>query len=239
MQESEVYATLDKIDIVAKAPDGLKRYIQTDHRTAQDVEATLDLSIAFALSRVLIARRLAKQDAAKDGSSKWVAVYQANEVPPEPVRRAIRAAGGHVSVGRERALIVDPGAPARLEEVIDATLVKLSRAVAVEFKVSLTLQGMAIAEKKLVAAAGDGKSDQIVYWSAVMKLGSFAGEFLRACNGGKWLASEMFLPPFALETRHRGGRSHVNLFGKAVKRFRPNGEADTVAGMVRSISNET
>jgi hypothetical protein len=55
-----VFSSLDRVDIVLKpGPDGRKQFVQTDHRTAQEIEQEPELSVLFALIRILNPRRMA------------------------------------------------------------------------------------------------------------------------------------------------------------------------------------
>lgn len=47
-----MYSSLDKIDIVARSPDGRKLLVQTDHREPREIEEDVELSVLFALTRV-------------------------------------------------------------------------------------------------------------------------------------------------------------------------------------------
>src|SRR5215208_6726203 len=89
-----MYTSLDRIDIVARSKDGRAQYVQTDHRTAEENEAEAELSVVFALVRVLNPRR-----AAKEGEPEPLVIYHALEDPPAFLRRAIAAAGGRVTFG--------------------------------------------------------------------------------------------------------------------------------------------
>jgi len=54
-----MYSSLDRVDILlAPDADGHPRYVQTDHRTAEEVEEEPALSILFAVVRLLNPRRM-------------------------------------------------------------------------------------------------------------------------------------------------------------------------------------
>ena len=48
-----VYSSLRKIDIVSEAPDGTRLLLQTDHRSPDEIDAEPELSMLFALARIL------------------------------------------------------------------------------------------------------------------------------------------------------------------------------------------
>ena len=79
-----MFSSLDRADIVLKAgPDGRQQYVQTDHRTAAEIEQEPDLSVLFTLVRILNPKRMAEA-----GSPEPVVIYSAQERPPEFLRRA-------------------------------------------------------------------------------------------------------------------------------------------------------
>jgi hypothetical protein len=71
----------------------------------------------------------------------------------------------------------------------------------------------------------------------VLKLGSMAGEIIRASNGGQWALGDSGRLPFALSTRFRGGEATVNPLGKAIKRF-AHGEEDTLVSLVEMVQSQ-
>lgn len=101
----------------------------------------------------------------------------------------------------------------------------------------MTPEGLAAVERALAESAGDPEEDEFAYWSAVVKLGGFGGEVIRASNGGRWVVVDSGTLPFALSTRFRGGEATVNPLGKAVKRF-ANGEEDSLTALVGLVRSQ-
>lgn len=228
-----MFSSLDRVDIVLKpGPDGRQRYVQTDHRTAAEIEQEPDLSVLFALVRILHPKRMAEA-----GSPEPVVIYSARERPPAFLRRAIHAAGGRLMIGDDPQPVSEPAGPPPLEEVIESAFANLARAVAAEYRVALTPDGLLTVEPALAELAGDPEDDEVAYWSAVMKLGSFGGEVIRASNGGRWSVTDSGSLPFALSTRFRGEEATVNPLGKAIKRF-ANGEEDSLVTLVSLIRSQ-
>jgi hypothetical protein len=228
-----VFSSLDRVDIVLKpGPDGRPRYVQTDHRTAAEIEGEPELSVLFALVRILNPRRMAEA-----GSPEPLVIYSAQERPPEFLRRAIHAAGGSLVVGDDLQPVPGDAEPDALEEVIESAFARLARAVAAEHRVSLTPEGLGAVERALAEVAGDPEGDEVAYWSAVVKLGSFGGEMIRASNGGRWMVVDSGTLPFALSARFQGEEATVNPLGKAIKRF-ANGEEDSLVALVNVIRSQ-
>lgn len=104
-----MYASLDRIDVVAQRNDGRREYWQTDHRTTEEVEREPALSVLFALTRILNPRR-----GNEAGAPEPVVIYSASHPPPQFLLQAIRAAGGLLTIGNdlEARAIPEPAASA-------------------------------------------------------------------------------------------------------------------------------
>jgi hypothetical protein len=230
-----MFSSLDRIDIVLKGKDGRREYVQTDHRTAEEIEQEPELSVLFALVRVLNPKRMQEEESPdpKLAPMEPTVIYSTQHQPPDFLWQAIRAAGGQLTVGRDSQPL-PVGEPPVLQEVMQSAFAGLARRVADEHHVELTLAGLEAIEPGLAESAGDPEQDEIAYWSAVMKLGSFAGEVIRTSNGGHWEVSSSGSLPFSLSTTFRGSRATVNPLGKAIKRF-ANGEEDSVAFLVQTV----
>jgi hypothetical protein len=230
---ADVFSSLDRVDIVlGPGPDGRPQYVQTDHRTAEEIEREPELSALFALVRVLNPKRMAEA-----GSPEPVVIYAAQERLPAFLRRAIHAAGGRLVIGDILQPEADEDEPAALEKVVESVFTNLARAVAAEHETSLTLDGLQEVERALAEVAGDPEEDEVAYWSAVVKLGCFGGEVIRSSNGGRWKVTDSGSLPFALSTRFRGAEATVNPFGKAIKRF-ASGEEDSLVALANLVRSQ-
>ncbi|MGA2497978.1 MAG: hypothetical protein ABSH20_09565 [Tepidisphaeraceae bacterium] len=225
-----MFSSLDRIDIVmTPTPDGHPRYVQTDHRTKEEIQKDETLSILFAGARVFNLMRLAEA-----GSPEPVVFYSMRERPPEFLERMVRASGGRVVLG---ANLESPTAETNLHSLvtmIGAALADLAAAVAAEHAVTLSANAIGAIERALAQEAGSPEKDETAYWSAVMKLGAFAGEAIRASNGGEWVLVKTGSLPFALSTRFGGEQATINPLGKAIKRFAV-GEEESLATLAELI----
>src|SRR3954471_22529324 len=113
-----MFSSLDRADIVLKpGADGRQQYVQTDHRTPEEVEQEPELSVLFAVVRILNPKRAAALEG--QGALEPAVTYSAQDGPPEFLRRAIRAAGGLLTVGSgTRPEPDEGGARPSLEEVL-------------------------------------------------------------------------------------------------------------------------
>jgi hypothetical protein len=228
-----VFSSLDRVDIVLEPEaDGRQRFVQTDHRAAGEIEREPALSTLFALVRILNPKRMAEE-----GSPEPAVLYIAQDRPPGFLGRAVRAAGGQLIIDAGPEPEPDEGETPPLDQVIESAFADLARAVAAEHGVEPTVDGLREVERALAEKAPDPDGDEIAYWSAVVKLGGFGGELIRASNGGRWLVAESGTLPFALSTSFRGEQATVNPLGKAIRRF-ANGEEDSVVSLVNVLRSQ-
>jgi hypothetical protein len=226
-----MYSSLDRVDAAIRGKGGQLQYMQTDHRSAKEIEAEPELSVLFALTRILNPKRMPHK-----GRQAPAVVYVAMQPPPEFLREAIRASGGHLMIGLDGQIEAGLGEGPSLEKVIQDGFSGLALAVAREFHVSMDLSGLGAVEAALVRKAKTQEEDEIAYWSAVFKLGSFAGELIRGKKGGNWGIVETGSLPFALSTKYQEKDAIVNPLGKAIKRL-AHGEEESLVSFVRVFSS--
>lgn len=225
-----MFNSLDRIDIELK-PDatGRRHFLQTDHRTRVELEAEPELTTLFAVIRVLNPMRVRGDD-----EPVPIVSYSVVEPPPQCLMDAVAAAGGRLI---EDVAIHDPIPVARvpaLHDVITSAMSGLVRATMAEHGVSFDVDGLKALERALSAIPMSVDEDASVYWGAVLKLGAFAGELIRASNGGRWEATGSGSLPISLITSFRGGEATVNPLGKAIKRF-DQGEDESVVTLVNVV----
>ena len=86
-----MYASLDRIDVISMGEDGRPWYIQTDHRSADEIAQAPELSTIFAVLRILNAQRLADSRGEQARIS-----YVLSSPPPAFFIPVIAAAGGEL-----------------------------------------------------------------------------------------------------------------------------------------------
>lgn len=252
-----MFSSLGRIDIViVPDEDGRARYIQTDDRLPEQIESEAALSVLFAIIRILNPKRRIEPD-----SPEPVVFYAATHHPPEFLRQAIRAAGAELIIGPrklppeladvrfpsiEEALsamfardVAEPYAATNsptLAELLEAAFADLTRAVMAEYQVELNMHGLRVVERA-IAKRVPAPDDEFGYWSAVLKLGAFGGELIRASNGGHWVPVDTGTLPIGLSTRMgvNGEIVTSNPLGRAVKMF-ANGQEDSLVVFVAFIT---
>ena len=227
---STMFCSLDRADIVLKPDsDGRSQFVQTDHRTTEDIESAQELSAVFALIRILNPKRMAEP-----GSPEPMVICSFQDRPPEFLRVIISSTGGRCVYGDNLTTDADLPAPQPLDQVINSSFAALALAVSREFQADMTTDGLRKIEERLTLIFQPADEDENAYWSAVLKLGAFGGELIRKFNGGDWTKVETGTLPFALTTSFRGESATVNPLGKAIKFF-ANGSDDSLVALVNML----
>ncbi len=232
-----LYSSLDRVDIVSAGPGGARRYVQTDHRDAAEIEYESELATLMALVRVLNPLRFTEGE----GPAPEV-VYHAAHVPPPFLRRAIASAGATLVVGPDAsgeplAYDLSVGALVDVDALADETFGALGRRTAESIGLTLTVSGLEAYERALVAdGPPSAEGDEGRYWASVLKLGAFTGELLREPNGGRWVqtGSTMGRLPFVIHASYQGTTATVNPLGKAIKYF-GQGTQDAPSALARAL----
>ena len=212
-----MYSSLDRIDIVAGDDPDKPLFVQTDHRSADEIEAERELSTIFALTKVLAPKRM--------NENATVCYAPMGELPPF-FEDVLGAAGAEI----HEMATDDRRAPTRSGTETAAELA--DRAFAALASQVREREGLPDGEAGLleledqIAGRGldpDSDEDEIEYWTAVVELAALTGELLRSEHGGAWVIDEPNAAtiPFLF----RFGQNWLNPTGKAQK-FIAHGERD-------------
>lgn len=228
-----MFSSLDRADIAMESPvDGRVEFVQTDHRSANELEQDRELATLFLLIRILQPKRMVKP-----GSPEPMVSCLFMEPPPEFIREVVASCGGRIVLGEKLIPVDDLPTPRPLDHLLADAFHALAVSVAEEFSTSLTVEGLAIIENQILQQFEPLDENEIAYWSAVVKLGAFAGELVRQANGGHWNKVETGTLPLALATSFRGGTASVNPLGKAIKFF-DNGPDDSLVSLVELLMSQ-
>ena len=217
-----MYSSLDKIDLVTQAPDGASCLVQTDHRGAAEVEEEPELSVVFALSRILNPQR------SSHGQGATVRYVVMGDVHPmiacvvASTNAELEASGAKVELGT-----VERHKPGDLADVAFAGLAKR---VLDRHGLAADEAGLAAFERR-IAGAPTADDDEIGWWTAVVELAAVTGEVLRARFGGRWIIDTNGYAdlPFMFEI----GSSMSNVIDKS-RRFLLHGEGQSTRQLVRA-----
>jgi len=221
-----MFSSLDRIDIVTQdKTSGQKHFVQTDHRSAAEIQQEEEVSILFALTRVLNARLMGEQE----GGVR--VFYVCSERPPDFLQRAVVAAGGRIQINDQdhiyEGVLGTPG------ELAEEAFRRLARRVLRQRDLPLEERALAELEQEHLHAPGP-EDDEMGHWSRVVELAAVAGELLRGKCGGRWMeGSGMATLPFIFHLAPGGDESpRINAVGRA-ERFLQSGERDSLVHLLR------
>jgi hypothetical protein len=220
-----MYSSLLKVDIVAKSPNGTM-YVQTDHRTRDEIASEPEISTLFALTRLLNARH----HAITTGDATPIVVYACMDEPTPELTEALAAAGATLDTkGGESQKKLEPVA-ATPSELADAAMRDLVKRV--QARVGLTdLAGTLHAlEAETLADPPDVEEDEIAYWTRVLELAAVAAEILRARHGGRWVESDSADIPFGFQN----DQLQVVLATNRAARFIADGEGESMFALIET-----
>lgn len=229
-----MYSSLQKIDIVVDETPPL--YVQTDHRTRDEIEAEPEISVLFALARILNARAygVSKQ---LDPTVVYVAL---DDDPPDLLREAIGAAKGVLERGSDRTRIQLP-ATTTPAELADRAFGNLARRVARRVGLTDMSAVLTALEAETVLDPPDVEEDEIGYWTRVCELCAVTCEVLRTKRGGKWVDCDRAEIPFGFSS----GGDGIMLPSNRAQRFISDGEGESMFQLIatdeemRTYNSET
>jgi hypothetical protein len=182
-----MYSSIQKVDLVAETAGGTD-LVQTDHRRAREIEEDPELSVLFAIARVVSARNLAAAKKMKVANVVYVPIMEA---PPSFLLDALGAVGAMLETMplRQRTLLTSDRDPA---ELVDHNFRALSEIVCDRFETEEPLEAMDALEEDVSGAYGRHPDDdnEIEYWTAVLELMAVTGEIIRSRVGGSWVLTD-------------------------------------------------
>ncbi len=187
-----MYCSIDKIDLATRV-DGQPIAIQTDHRSCAEIEAEPELSVLFAMARVLNARG----HLAEDGHADAGVHYVTSDDVPAVLRDALAAVGATIEhVGRELERL-GPASRDAVGTIADRAFAELARRAANHVGTRDLAIALRMLEDQTFAAPPD-RDDEPAYWQRVLELAALAGELLRARypHATGWVQTDRALVPF-------------------------------------------
>jgi hypothetical protein len=225
----KMYSSLDKIDIPTQSKNGAIIFHQTDHRSKKEIEEDRDMSIIFALVRVLNPKRMAKMD-----KKKVEIHYDCPGKVPEFLHQAVASAGGKLFEDHKE--IVYKGTIVNVEELMNKTLTRIGQETAKKENLDFSIESMKMYERKLAKMKLNVENDEIMYWENVIRTGAFAGEILKNYTGGRWVKDKQGYCqiPIIFEVKTKDGVGSPNFMSKTTK-FIENGSEDSIAYMLQTL----
>ena len=190
-----MYCSIDKIDLAAKV-DGKPIAVQTDLRSREEILDAPELSILFAMARIVNARAQLADDGHRDAAVHYVVA----EEPPAMLREALAAAGGTLERAdhKLRLEVLEGGSPHAVGALADRTFKDLAKRAAARVGVRDLAMALRMLEDQTYANP-PARDDEISYWTRVLELSALAGELLRTKYGGRWVQSDRALVPFGFQ----------------------------------------
>ena len=223
-----MFSSLDRVDMRIASAEGI-RCLQTDHRPAAEIQRQEELSILFALTRVL--------GPLSAGTASEV-VYVCAQPPPEFLRRAVASAGGKLQVQKGPVLAYE-GPPGKPEELADDAFRRLAHRVLRERNATLDESTLELLQRELTPAP-DKEKEEPVYWTRVVELAAITGELLRAKLGGRWVvAPKTSTIPFAFRLGAEDSSRYIlsNVAGRA-ERFLESGAQDSPGELLSATGDQ-
>ncbi len=190
-----MYCSLDKIDLAAHIAGRLVA-IQTDHRARAEIEREPELSVLFALARVLNAR----DHMAEQGEPGAAIHYVVSEDPPAVLREALAAVGATLEWHDDRREALGAPSESAANELADRMFAALAHKTAA--RVGTRDVGMALRMlEDQTWTAPPTRDDERAYWERVLELAALAGELLRAKHPdtGRWVHTDRAVVPFGFQ----------------------------------------
>jgi hypothetical protein len=189
-----VYCSIDKIDLAARV-DGKPIAIQSDHRSNAEMLEEPELSVLFALARIVNARA----QLAEDGHVDAAVHYAVATEPPAFMREVLAAAHATLDRGdRKRVEHFGPGSAHEVGVLADRAFKELARRAAAKVGVRDLAMALRMLEDQTYANPPE-RTDEVAYWTRVLELSALAGELLRAKYPGRWVQSDRALVPFGFQ----------------------------------------
>lgn len=218
-----MFSTLDKIDFAYTGRDGRTHWMQTDHRPPDEIEAEPEISLIFALIRLI-----GPQQAKPVEGSEPVIEYMCTLQPPEFLRAAIAATGASLLV-EELVPLPYAGELEDPETIADRAFGSLAARLSGQLGLNATLAALPELESRLPALSPE--ADEYAYWRTVVQFGALVAEGIRAEVGGRWrVRHDLGTLPFVFVV---GSDSEtpltLNPLGKAIKLLQNGPEQDSLA----------
>lgn len=222
-----MYSSLHKVDIGIDE-DGARIAVQTDHRQPAEIDEAPELSVIFAVTRVINPLRAGGFDRVR---------YTLLNRPPPWFHELLRLAGAEIeTMGPDNELQVEASLAPEAQSVdqrVAMALRSLGARIFNERGLPLTEQGLLQLQAEYAEraeASGGREEDEIGWWTAVVELGAAVGELLLTRYGGRWARDADFasLIPWMIGR----GSAYTNVFSK-VERFFEHGEVETPVHLLR------
>ncbi len=170
---------------------------QVDHRSADEIEATPELSVLFALARVINAREHLRERGESAAGVRYV--LERAIVVPARLREALAAAGAIVDLAGQPDDASPAPDPAAVATLADAAFRALAARASARIGSRDPAMALTMLEAQTRAAPIARRDDETAYWTRVLELAALVGELMRTRLGGRWVETTQSVVPFAFQ----------------------------------------
>ncbi len=174
-----MFSSLDRVDILTES--GV--YVQSDHRSPEEMDERSELSVLFAATRTVVPRRKAVRAKVS---------YLVRKGASEAVREVLAATGAKLQTvvdGRTKTLRYG-AKPRAVAEIVDEAFATLARRVADRESVPMSEAGLWEFEKRYGGLDFE-TCDEQHGWTKVLELAALVGECFRELpRGGSWVVAD-------------------------------------------------
>ena len=213
-----MYSSLDKIDAVAKSP---LRYVQTDHRSAEAMLDSPEVSTLFALTRILAPRHHADIQ----GVSPTIIYATSHDEVPEWLREVLAVTGASHQVAGGAAVTFPPE-DMSAGELADRAFRGLAGRVSRRVGLTDMATVLRALEAETLAVLPNQDEDEAGYWTRVLELAAVTCEVMRSRGGGRWEIHHHTDVPFGFIRGRSGGE--LVLATNRAHRFIADGKAESM-----------
>ena len=221
-----MYSSIDRIDMEGEI-DGKTMAVQTDHRRPDEIEATPEISVLFALARVINARHTSKANKLELAG----VVYAPMLPPPAFLVDALTTVGALLEnmETMERRQLVQKGDPA---ELTDRTFTRLAARACARLDAD-ERDAIAALEEELSGGFEPDEENEIEYWTAVFELMALTGEVIRERLGGSWVVTDHGSVPFGFQVKD----GSILLPGNRAQRSLEEGPAQGMSVLLEALDD--
>lgn len=230
-----MYISLDRIDIELEAPQGQLRFLQTDTRTAAEIEARAGFSTIVGLVRCLNPRRM---------GGNVELLYYCEQEPPAFFQQLLQVSGSRLLVGEAALATLNhtepPGIPdlPAVQQLLQAAIRDLAQEVVSRLQADDALSALHLLEAQLERDGFPEQDNEIGFWCAVLELAALAGAAISTANGGQWWydPDAKGSLPLIYRCRFQGDTANVNPVGKAMKFIVGKGDGEEPSYLVEMLA---
>jgi hypothetical protein len=220
-----VYWSLDQIDILAEREKGGPiQIVLTDHRERAQIDEEPEISVLFAMTRVIASRHTMTSD----GRAIERVVYKAKHALPPYLVEALRSVDAAIEQPESFEGPANGAATAAIvERAFDALADRVARRTGLTDPAAV----LRVLEAETTSTPIRREGDEGAYWTRILELMAVTGRVMRAARDVAWVVSTQTTVPFGLEI----AEANVALPYNRALRFIESGESESMFLLIASV----